>query len=581
MFSVALLLLLAAGCLKCEQLTQTDSETVQPGQRLTITCQVSYALSSYNTAWIRQPAGKGLEWIGMKHTGASYYKDSLKNKFSIDLETSSKTVTLNGQNVQPEDTAVYYCARSGTTTFDYWGKGTMVTVTSVTSAAPTVFPLMQCGSGTGNTITLGCFATGFAPSALTFAWNKVNGDALTGFIQYPPVQKGDLYTGVSQIRVSRQDWDAKNNFRCAVKHATGDAEVIFKKPIVAYSMPTLKVLASSYEATEVSFSCFAKDFSPKDYEFKWLKDDEEIPDSKYEVRTPAPVATKDENGTTLYSTASFLTVPSSEWSHPHLTCQFKGKGEHGPTYVNASLTYKDTPIPGPEECLHADADVTIEGPSMEDIFSNGSGTVKCNVKVHKSFITKVSWEDQNGAAIPLAVVHPTKESKAISVPLKITYEEWSKGTPFICIVEHDNWIEPRKETYKRIIGGETRRPSVFMLPPLEHTSQEMVTLTCYVKDFFPKEVFVSWLVDDEIADSKQYKFHTTNPIGNHESYSTYGQLSLTFEQWKDNDMVFSCVVHHESVANTTKAIVRSIGHRTFERTNLVNLNINIPEPCKA
>ncbi|KAI9526469.1 hypothetical protein NQZ68_039680 [Dissostichus eleginoides] len=112
MFSVALLLLLAAGsCVKCEQLTQPASVTVQPGQRLTITCQVSYSLSSYNTAWIRQPAGKGLEWIGMKYTGGTYYKDSLKNKFSIDLDSSSNTVTLNGQSVQPGDSAVYYCAR--------------------------------------------------------------------------------------------------------------------------------------------------------------------------------------------------------------------------------------------------------------------------------------------------------------------------------------------------------------------------------------------------------------------------------------------------------------------------------------
>ncbi|MED6236524.1 hypothetical protein ATANTOWER_010543 [Ataeniobius toweri] len=112
MFSVALLLLLAAGsCVKCEQLTQPASMIVQPGQRLTIRCQVSYSMSTYATAWIRQPAGKGLEWIGRKYTGGSYYKDSLKNKFSIDLDTSSKTVTLNGQNMQPEDSAVYYCAR--------------------------------------------------------------------------------------------------------------------------------------------------------------------------------------------------------------------------------------------------------------------------------------------------------------------------------------------------------------------------------------------------------------------------------------------------------------------------------------
>uniref|UniRef100_A0A3Q3NHE0 Ig-like domain-containing protein n=1 Tax=Mastacembelus armatus TaxID=205130 RepID=A0A3Q3NHE0_9TELE len=86
------------------QLTQPASVTVQPGQRLTITCQVSYSVSDYYTAWIRQPAGKGLEWI----SSDTDVKDSLKDKFSIDLDSSSNTATLNGQNMQPEDTAVYY-----------------------------------------------------------------------------------------------------------------------------------------------------------------------------------------------------------------------------------------------------------------------------------------------------------------------------------------------------------------------------------------------------------------------------------------------------------------------------------------
>ncbi|KAL3053980.1 hypothetical protein OYC64_006328 [Pagothenia borchgrevinki] len=113
MFSVALLLLLAAGsCVKCEQLIQPASVTVQPGQRLTITCQVSYSVSSYYTAWIRQPAGKGLEWIGMAAPGSTTrFKDSLKSKFSIEVDSSSKTVTLNGQSMQPGDSALYYCAR--------------------------------------------------------------------------------------------------------------------------------------------------------------------------------------------------------------------------------------------------------------------------------------------------------------------------------------------------------------------------------------------------------------------------------------------------------------------------------------
>uniref|UniRef100_A0A3B3X069 Immunoglobulin V-set domain-containing protein n=1 Tax=Poecilia mexicana TaxID=48701 RepID=A0A3B3X069_9TELE len=86
---------------KCEQLTQPAALTVQPGQRLTIRCQVSYDLV-YWTAFIRQAAGKGLEWIGMNDKyGNLRFKESLKNKFSIDVDTNS---------------AVYYCDRLDTVT---------------------------------------------------------------------------------------------------------------------------------------------------------------------------------------------------------------------------------------------------------------------------------------------------------------------------------------------------------------------------------------------------------------------------------------------------------------------------------
>ncbi|TWW69703.1 Ig heavy chain V region XIG14 [Takifugu flavidus] len=103
MFSAALLLLLAAGCVKGEQLTQPVSVTVQPGQSLTITCQVSYSLSSYWTHWIRQPAGKGLEWIGRHCAGCTpYYKASLKNKFGISLDSSSNTVLPQVRRITAE-----------------------------------------------------------------------------------------------------------------------------------------------------------------------------------------------------------------------------------------------------------------------------------------------------------------------------------------------------------------------------------------------------------------------------------------------------------------------------------------------
>ncbi|KAI5086309.1 hypothetical protein C0J45_24049, partial [Silurus meridionalis] len=62
-----------------EELTQPASMTVQPGQSLSINCKVSYSVTGCNTAFIRQPARKALEWIGHIAGGSAAYSDKLKN----------------------------------------------------------------------------------------------------------------------------------------------------------------------------------------------------------------------------------------------------------------------------------------------------------------------------------------------------------------------------------------------------------------------------------------------------------------------------------------------------------------------
>ncbi|KAI5623136.1 hypothetical protein C0J50_17390, partial [Silurus asotus] len=94
-----------------KELTQPASMTVQPGQSLSINCKVSYSVTSDTTHWIRQPAGKALEWIGyMAWNGNTAYSEKLKNKFSFSRDTSTNTITIRGQKMQTEDTAGYYCA---------------------------------------------------------------------------------------------------------------------------------------------------------------------------------------------------------------------------------------------------------------------------------------------------------------------------------------------------------------------------------------------------------------------------------------------------------------------------------------
>uniref|UniRef100_A0A673XSE9 Ig-like domain-containing protein n=1 Tax=Salmo trutta TaxID=8032 RepID=A0A673XSE9_SALTR len=90
---------------------------VTPGEFLSITCKVSgYSVSdssiSFATGWVRKPAGKAMEGISHIRDNEHIYKtDSLKNKFTISRDASSNSVSLKGQSLQPEGTAVYYCVR--------------------------------------------------------------------------------------------------------------------------------------------------------------------------------------------------------------------------------------------------------------------------------------------------------------------------------------------------------------------------------------------------------------------------------------------------------------------------------------
>ncbi|CAM4361069.1 unnamed protein product [Leuciscus chuanchicus] len=109
------LLLAAVSRVHCVELTQTESMVLRPGQVLSLSCKISgYSVtdSSYCTGFIRQPAGKALEWVGMIcGSGSTYYSDKLKSRFQVTRDSSSSTVTLQGQNMQTEDTSVYFCAR--------------------------------------------------------------------------------------------------------------------------------------------------------------------------------------------------------------------------------------------------------------------------------------------------------------------------------------------------------------------------------------------------------------------------------------------------------------------------------------
>ena len=105
--------------------------------------------------------------------------------------------------------------------------------------APNVLPLVQCGSLTGD-ITLGCLATGATPASLTLKWTA-EGKALPGAVQYPTSKKGNTYTGVSQISVRRQDWDARKTYTCSAGNVDATLQKIGRIHSIMYLFVQLKL----------------------------------------------------------------------------------------------------------------------------------------------------------------------------------------------------------------------------------------------------------------------------------------------------------------------------------------------------
>nr|NDP18041.1 immunoglobulin gamma heavy chain [Bos taurus] len=113
------------GVLSQVQLRESGPSLVKPSQTLSLTCTVSgFSLNNYAVGWVRQAPGKALECLGaIDSRGGIGYNPALKSRLSITKDSDKSQVSLELSSVTMEDTAIYFCTKSGYSGTCEWNCG--------------------------------------------------------------------------------------------------------------------------------------------------------------------------------------------------------------------------------------------------------------------------------------------------------------------------------------------------------------------------------------------------------------------------------------------------------------------------
>nr|BAJ20180.1 immunoglobulin M heavy chain [Triakis scyllium] len=562
--SLSLLLTFLSGVQSEIVLTQPEAETGRPGGSLKLTCKTSdFDLSSNWMGWIRQVPGQGLEWLVSYYDSSNnYYASGIQGRFTASKDTSNNIFALDVTSLKTEDTAIYYCA--GTYLhFDYWGQGTMVTVTAATPSPPTLYSLVSsCQQhNSDGTITYGCLAMDYSPDVSKLTWKKDGQPIPTGFKTYPSVRntKG-TYILSSQLTITDSEGECPK-IDCEVRHS-GSVKSIGMQcdspPTIILTVSSSEEITSRKSATIV---CSIIDFQPKSMTVEWLKNGKPV-DSGIVTSPPCEVNGK-------FSASSRLTVSAREWLNKAVyTCQATHQG-----FIQRQN------ISGSQEPPHCpDTTVTIQPPPIEQVLLEATVTLACIIS-NAPYGVNVSWIRDRKYLKSEIAEKPGADPDSVVSNLNISTQDWLSAAVFDCVVSHQDLPTPIRKSIHKETDPNPREPFVSVLLPSaeEVSAQRFVSLSCLVRGFSPREIFVKWTVNDKPVNPGNYRNTEVVAENGNSPFFMYSLLSIAAEEWSSGASC-SCVVGHEAIP--LKIINRTVD-KSSGKPSFVNISLALMDTVNS
>ncbi|KAL6040193.1 hypothetical protein STEG23_030918 [Scotinomys teguina] len=270
--------------------------------------------------------------------------------------------------------------------------------------------------------------------------------------------------------------------------------------------------------------------------------------------------------------SSQLTLPAAKCpDEEHVTCSVEydsnpAKDVNVPCTVIVDPEETHSPICEPHLSLHR--------PPLEELLLGSDASLTCTLSgLKKPEDAVFNWDPTTGKdAVTKKPVMDSCGCYSVSSVLPGCAERWNNGETFTCTATH-----PESKTLTATIAKvkvNTFPPQVHLLPPPseELALNELVSLTCLIRGFYPKDVLVRWLHGNQELSRENYLVWEPQeePGEGATTYAMTSVLRVSAEAWKQGDN-YSCMIGHEALplGFTQKNIDRLSGKPTQVNVSVI------------